>query len=916
MFTRELLDRLFWAVMALLWLYWTAAALGGCADMPKTDYGISGLNTAPNPQAAVPPGALADADNVVIRRAGMAEPRPGFRAGTDTTLAAIWKLIPYDGDFFAVGTAGATRWSNATLTDAVFDKHYARAVEARKNLYLTTSDSVRKFTAALDTTADRAGLQPPPGIAVSAATGTNLLDTYSYAWRFLVRRTDANNVVVRSAPSSRSILYNNAGATKSASLFCYIGASLGFVAGDVIELYRSYGSTVPAQPSDEMFLVSEYTLAAGDITNGYAVIADTLVDANLGVALYTNATQEGIRRENRRPPRARDLALYQGSVFAADITYPHDMELSFTQPLAALTASATGIGSRTYTGTRTNASNQITGMSSVVGLKVGQLLLTGLGSWGGTLPVRITAIVGTTLTMSETWGGATDGAPASQTLVDSVRISVNGEDKYYPSGSVSTIALGITIDTAFRVTHSVNVGARAVGDGWAFDASAALLSTRGTLEIFQLTPTGGAFQVWATHGSEYSPPLPEPTVGSGLSSTQDVFPNGLAWSKEDEPEHFMEGQIWLVGNARAPILRVVALKDALYVFKGKGDGIYRLSGFGELTGWNVTQLDATTYLLHPELVTVLEDMAYAWTNTGLCEVSAAGAPMISGPILDQTGQQEITLDSSSATHAYAFAAANLPDHEIIVGLPSSDTDNQAPANTWVYNTFTKAWTEWFGNEGSPNTMVLNPKTNLLLKAGQNAGVPGIARNASSDTIHGADLETVINVLSISSLNVVITGASGWTPAVGDLVQDGNTTYATVTAITDATHFTVDVPIITGAAIAYRAFLSTVTWLPKVDPSGAVLKQFIDVVTHWDDVFGLQRWTQELSGARNTTPAALAYTRTMARTHARAETRAMLPRSVAKDQQLYITLKVKSAGSEWRVSGVSENANIVGTRVAR
>ncbi|MGA0355139.1 MAG: hypothetical protein ACO3OC_07660, partial [Ilumatobacteraceae bacterium] len=40
----------------------------------------AGLYTDPNPHSDAPVGALRIADNVVIRRAGVLEPRPGFRA--------------------------------------------------------------------------------------------------------------------------------------------------------------------------------------------------------------------------------------------------------------------------------------------------------------------------------------------------------------------------------------------------------------------------------------------------------------------------------------------------------------------------------------------------------------------------------------------------------------------------------------------------------------------------------------------------------------------------------------------------------------------------------------------------------------------------------------------------------------------
>lgn len=916
-YSRDLIDQTLWTAVVLMALYWISVLCGGCT-VPKTEYGIRGLNTAQNPQAGVPPGALSDADNVIINRVGMVEPRPGFKLGAATSLTEIWKLIPYDGDFFAVGNGGATRWSNNTAADALWTKHYARAVESRKNLYLTTTDAVRKFTGANDTTADRAGLTPPPGGLGTLAAGSNILINQSYAWRYLIRRTDANNVVVRSAPSSRIVVYNDSGGNRSAVLSLLLGVAGGYQAGDVLEAYRSYGTLVVGLPSDELFLQSEHTITAGEITAGIVTITDTLTDLQLGVALYTNATQEGIKRSNFQPPRARDLALFNGSLFAADITYPHTMELSFLQG-SDLSGSATGVGFRQYNGTRTNGSNQITGLSSTVGLEIGQTVANNPASWSGTLPIRITTIVGATLTMSETWNGATDGAPVALTFNDSIRIKTGSEDKYYNAGSVATFAGALTTDvyTASRFTHSAFTTVQTLGNGLLSNAAGLpIAGTQATIRLFQLLPTTAGFQVWATHGADYNPVLPATAAGTGATSTQDAFPNAVAWSKNDEPEHFMAGQIWFVGNARAPILRVWALEDALYIFKGKGDGVYRLSGFGERSGWNVTQLDPTAYLLHSELITAQggqSDAAiYAWTNCGMSRVTAAGAQVLSNPILNLVDVPQNILDPSAATQAFAWAASNLPSNQVIFALPASNADGDNADQAWVFNTVTNAWTSWFASDMTPYAMVLNPKTNLLLTGGA-TGTPSVQRGPTED-VQQADNEYAVTVSAAAALNVTITGGSGWTPAVGDLLKVG-ATYATVTAITDATHFAVDVTITTGASTAYKAFLSTLTWLPKVDPSGAVLKQFQDVVIHWDDVFGLQRWTVNFNGTRGHSLDRF-YTRAMARAHVRAETRAMTTPAVALDQQLYVTLQVKDADARWRVSGISENAQIVSTRVAR
>lgn len=52
------------------------------------------------------------------------------------------------------------------------------------------------------------------------------------------------------------------------------------------------------------------------------VFTDTVPDGFLGAALYTNENQEGILASNDRPPLARDIATFRGSLFAANLTLP------------------------------------------------------------------------------------------------------------------------------------------------------------------------------------------------------------------------------------------------------------------------------------------------------------------------------------------------------------------------------------------------------------------------------------------------------------------------------------------------------------------------------------------------------------------------------------------------------------------
>ena len=63
---------------------------------------------------------------------------------------------------------------------------------------------------------------------------------------------------------------------------------------------------------------------------------------------------------------------------------------------------------------------------------------------------------------------------------------------------------------------------------------------------------------------------------TGVTSSQEGTPGRLAWSKIDEPESAPLPYYADIGDPNLPIYRIMAVQDALYVFKA--DGIWRVFG--------------------------------------------------------------------------------------------------------------------------------------------------------------------------------------------------------------------------------------------------------------------------------------------------------------------------------------------------
>jgi hypothetical protein len=933
-------------VLAALSTLLLLAGLGhGCAMAMTQDLGVTGLWIDPNPHTGdVPKGALKRADNVVLRRKGTAEPRPGFKAGATFTLARMFGLLPFDNGYLGVGEGletNTTIWSTGVaVTDGSeaegdnvlsWSRDAIRACAARENLYLTTSDTPRKVSNVGDVHAPRIGLHRPLCSARLGAAGSAIGSNKRVAYRVVIRSTDVHGLIVRSAPSARAIV-NNTGSATLGSVRVYLSEDQisEFAAGMTVEIYRTLNVTnTVVSPPDELYLAREYELTTADVAAGLVVLDDSTLDADLGAALYTNSSREGIERENVRPPLATDLALYAGSMFASNVTYPHRLFLRVTEAGGPI-FTATGVGTRGYDGTRTNGSNQITGMSGTTGLQVGQALSIRT-DWSGSSAdvVRITAIAGSTLTMSATWNGATDGAPASMSFVDTIRIHDGSADKYYPIPSLSDFLQSLLLDDALRGTvANRKLYGYAIGDGITYTGIGLTYGNRRAIVLETLKPTGAQFSVWATHGDEYEPPLPLPTVATGEPSVQDRYQNGVTWSKADQPEHFMRGARWLVGRQDVPVLRSLVAGDALWLLKGKGDGVFRLSGFGERSGWRVDQRSADTYLLHPNLATVLGDAVYAWTNKGAVEISDRGIiPLSASPLGSVFADLQIVLDHK-ATAPGAFAVANEKDDEVIFGLPPDDfaTDENDGRATRIYvlNTENRAWSRWFTDlayENQFSCAMYDPSTRLLTFGRGADGGTRVERGPSESFVRNADVErtVTINTIVTETRTITIASGSGWTPAEGDLLRSGGS-YGIVTSVTSSTVFVVHdtTGLTTGAGkTAYEHYDAALEWLTKTGGAPSALKRFNEVVTHWEDTFGIYTWSMDFEPLMYGALTTSSYTRTYARNaEAEQDSRKHVPRDAALGSRLGLTLNISQADARWRVSGLTVEMEAAGARIAR
>jgi hypothetical protein len=96
-----------------------------------------------------------------------------------------------------------------------------------------------------------------------------------------------------------------------------------------IQLYRAVQVPIGQTPGDDMRLVVERPLTAGEISASYAYIVDLTPDISRGPPLYTNNLQQGITQANERPPLVHDVTVFRQALMGVNVTRHHRLPIQF-----------------------------------------------------------------------------------------------------------------------------------------------------------------------------------------------------------------------------------------------------------------------------------------------------------------------------------------------------------------------------------------------------------------------------------------------------------------------------------------------------------------------------------------------------------------------------------------------------------
>jgi hypothetical protein len=772
-----------------------------------------------------PPGALLEAENVVIRKPGAIECRDGVnKVATVSGGSAVWGFSWRSKDFFVRNngsnvfdwrdTAGGTYQYYDVAILANKDPQplrrdiFSRA-ESRSNLYLPCDFGVVKK----ETDAGawkRAGLPlfAAVTLATSGASGF-LANNEQVVYRVVCTRTDANGVKITSIPTGQYLISNTTGGSRDVQVFLSANgnvAALGMF--DYFEVYRSRNFPTSVTPDDELMLVA--TVPASSSTS----IVDSVLPTARGRTLYTSPSRGGISEQNDSPPAAALVAPFRGSVFFGNVRGPRRIVFSHRYR-GDVSGVSTGVGYRVASIDTTNGSPTLLNVTPTTGLEKG-MVLTSVNVVG---TPHITNISGSTVTLS---GNAfVTGTDAAARFYDAVK--VNGTWM----AATDLHRTVVSSDGDEMLAYTVTPAEGGYTHTYAIEAH-----TRDTT----------ARTVQATHGIEYNPALPGYDAAA-KSMDQDTLPGGLYWSKPDEPEHVRPGDFAYVGDKQRAILGLVPTRDALFVLKE--DGVFRLTGFnGE---WRIDPFDPNCFCVLPMGVQVLNGRALFLSAEGVVALDDGGVELVSRPINDQV---KLTIDQIMANwRANSFYEVNgsqgacysaVFDRENEYTLMRSSEDNHL-----VYNADTGAWTTWkyhaHVTESYANRAVFAfASTGRIIYSMGADYYETVLSTQVSANYERSDRVTAITVSSYVAGTATLSAPI--TALEDDIIEDANERFWRITADVVGS---VSVPVqlgggtatmATGPAIMYRSQRGKVVATGYTDP-GAAQKSWGSFLTAWQRLQG-------------------------------------------------------------------------------
>lgn len=426
----------------------------------------------------------------------------------------------------------------------------------------------------------------------------------------------------------------------------------------------------------------------------------------------------------------------------------------------------------------------------------------------------VVAVSGTGLAVNDTIT-ISDGVTTEVYTAKAATNIANKEFKIETASSSPSIRIDLTTKALIEVIN------RASALVYAYSLSTGAGDLPGKLQLEARSVSTSAFTVVSSKAVAFSPQL-QAVANVNQTSTNDTYRNGLMFSKEGEVEAVPLSNILFVGSSDDPILRIISLRDALFIFKAK-DGAFLLTGDNQ-TNFSITPLDRTAKLVAPESVCALNGYIYGMFETGLCEVSDSGVSIISLNIKDKF----LTLFGKAFSEAKAVTRA-IPyetEGKLILAVPVQSSDTYSTYQI-VYDVFTQEFCEW---NLSLSCGFVNPADNLLYYA-EGATSKIRSEKKTFDYTDYSDYQQECDLLAVDGRALELTGAD--LMQVGDILYQEGAQEAYVVEVDAALgivtvdielEWDLDLPVVHESAIDVR-----MKWTQDFAGNPAGLKNYREVI---------------------------------------------------------------------------------------
>jgi len=172
-----------------------------------------------------------------------------------------------------------------------------------------------------------------------------------------------------------------------------------------------------------------------------------------------------------------------------------------------------------------------------------------------------------------------------------------------------------------------------------------------------------------------------------LVSENDQRSNRVFYSKFQQPEAVPIVNFFDVGSEDAAILRILPLRDSLFVFKE--DGLFRISG--ESAPFALELFDNSFILLAADSLAVSNNLIFGWTTQGIQQLSEGGSFVISRNIDNEILKLQSNNYRNFKTTTWGIGYES--DNSYLVFTVSKTGDTVATQG-FRYSTLTESWTKY------------------------------------------------------------------------------------------------------------------------------------------------------------------------------------------------------------------------------